>query len=83
VKILDKEDRVNAETLLANAGMVIVSVPIHLTENEISELPPLARDSILVDQSYETRYQKHPNLAATSSPGMGLHQMDGPGLSSR
>lgn len=32
VKVLEQEDWPQAETLLADAGMVIVSVPIHLTE---------------------------------------------------
>ncbi len=49
VKTLDKEDWPQAETLLSDAGMVIISVPIHLTEQVIAQLPPLPEDCILVD----------------------------------
>ncbi|MEN4725378.1 bifunctional chorismate mutase/prephenate dehydrogenase [Erwinia amylovora] len=78
VKILDKEDWVNAESLLANAGMVIVSVPIHLTEKVISELPPLARDCILVDLASVKQKPLQAMLAAHSGPVLGLHPMFGP-----
>ncbi|CCP02194.1 chorismate mutase-T and prephenate dehydrogenase [Erwinia amylovora Ea644] len=78
VKILDKEDWVNAESLLANAGMVIVSVPIHLTEKVISELPPLARDCILVDLASVKHKPLQAMLAAHSGPVLGLHPMFGP-----
>lgn len=36
VKVLDQGDWPQAEQLLTNAGMVIVSVPIHVTAQVIS-----------------------------------------------
>ena len=49
VRTLEKEDWSRAPELVADAGMVIVSVPIHVTEQVIEKLPPLPADSILVD----------------------------------
>ena len=49
VRILDKDDWPRADELLHDAGMVIISVPIHLTEQIIANLPALPDDCILVD----------------------------------
>ena len=49
VRILEKEDWSHAPELMKDAGMVIVSVPIHVTEQIIAKLPPLPEDCILVD----------------------------------
>ncbi|WP_241630808.1 prephenate dehydrogenase/arogenate dehydrogenase family protein, partial [Rosenbergiella nectarea] len=49
VRILDKEEWQDAASLVSDAGMVIISVPIHLTEQVIRQLPPLPEDCILVD----------------------------------
>lgn len=78
VKILDKDDWDNAESLLADAGMVIISVPIHLTEKVIGELPPLAQDCILVDLASVKNKPLQAMLAAHSGPVLGLHPMFGP-----
>ncbi|KMV69143.1 chorismate mutase [bacteria symbiont BFo1 of Frankliniella occidentalis] len=78
VQILDKGDWDNAEAMLANAGMVIISVPIHLTEQVIGELPPLAPDCILVDLASVKNKPLQAMLAAHSGPVLGLHPMFGP-----
>lgn len=49
VRILEKDDWSRAEEIVADAGMVIVSVPIHTTAATIAQLPPLPADCILVD----------------------------------
>ncbi|WLJ46063.1 bifunctional chorismate mutase/prephenate dehydrogenase [Edwardsiella piscicida] len=49
VRILEPQDWPQAETLCADAGMVMISVPIHLTEAAIARLPPLPSDCLLVD----------------------------------
>jgi chorismate mutase/prephenate dehydrogenase len=49
VRILEKDDWSQAQAIVADAGMVIVSVPIHITEKVIAQLPPLPDDCILVD----------------------------------
>ena len=49
VRILEQHDWDRAADIVSDAGMVIVSVPIHVTEQVIGKLPPLPKDCILVD----------------------------------
>ncbi len=42
VRILEQQDWPRAVDIVADAGMVIVSVPIHVTEQVIAQLPPFA-----------------------------------------
>ena len=78
VKVLDKEEWSQAPALLADAGMVIVSVPIHLTEQVIAQLPPLPHDCILVDIASVKNRPLQAMLAAHAGPVLGLHPMFGP-----
>ena len=78
VQILDKGDWDNAEAMLANAGMVIISVPIHLTEQVIGQLPSLPQDCILVDLASVKNKPLQAMLAAHAGPVLGLHPMFGP-----
>lgn len=78
VKILDKEDWEQADSMLSDAGMVIISVPIHLTEQVIAGLPPLPEDCILVDLASVKNSPLQAMLAAHSGPVLGLHPMFGP-----
>ena len=50
VRILEQHDWDRAADIVADAGMVIVSVPIHVTEQVIGKLPPLPKDCIRVVQ---------------------------------
>ncbi|RQM37091.1 bifunctional chorismate mutase/prephenate dehydrogenase [Erwinia psidii] len=78
VKILDKEEWAQRNTLLADAGMVIISVPIHLTEEVIAALPTLPDDCILVDLASVKNSPLQAMLVAHSGPVLGLHPMFGP-----
>lgn len=78
VRILDKGDWVWSKELLSDAGMVIISVPIHLTEQIISELPTLPEDCILVDLASVKNRPLQAMLAAHNGPVLGLHPMFGP-----
>lgn len=78
VRILEQHDWPRAEAILADAGMVIVSVPIHLTEQVIERLPPLAKDCILVDLASIKSKPLQAMLAAHPGPVLGLHPMFGP-----
>ena len=78
VRILDSGDWADAPELLADAGMVIVSVPIHLTEQVIKQLPPLPEDCILVDLASVKNGPLQAMLAAHTGPVLGLHPMFGP-----
>ena len=79
---MDQEDWPQAEQLLADAGMVIVSVPIHVTEQVISRLPTLPDDCILVDLASVKNRPLHAMLAVHSGPVVGLHPMFGPDVGS-
>lgn len=78
VRILDKEDWDRADRLLQDAGMVIISVPIHLTEKIIADLPALPDDCILVDLASVKNRPLQAMLAAHAGPVLGLHPMFGP-----
>ncbi|AIX49076.1 bifunctional chorismate mutase/prephenate dehydrogenase [Pantoea eucrina] len=78
VRILDKEDWDRADRLLQDAGMVIISVPIHLTEKIIASLPALPDDCILVDLASVKNRPLQAMLTAHAGPVLGLHPMFGP-----
>ncbi|MGK3127478.1 bifunctional chorismate mutase/prephenate dehydrogenase [Pantoea rwandensis] len=78
VRILDKGDWDRSDELLKDAGMVIISVPIHLTEQIIAELPKLPEDCILVDLASVKNRPLQAMLAAHTGPVLGLHPMFGP-----
>ncbi|MGM3172958.1 bifunctional chorismate mutase/prephenate dehydrogenase [Dickeya lacustris] len=82
VRILETEDWPQAETLLADAGMVIVSVPIHVTEHVIAKLPRLPDDCILVDLASVKSGPLQAMLSAHHGPVVGLHPMFGPDIGS-
>jgi len=82
VKILEQEDWPQAESLLADAGMVIVSVPIHNTAQVIARLPKLPADCILVDLASVKNAPLQAMLAAHEGPVLGLHPMFGPDVGS-
>ena len=78
VRTLEKEDWANAPEMVADAGMVIVSVPIHVTEQVIAKLPPLPADCILVDLASVKAGPLQAILSVHSGPVVGLHPMFGP-----
>lgn len=78
VRILEHEDWARAETLLADAGMVLISVPIHRTVEVIKRLPRLPEDCILVDLASIKNAPLQAMLAAHTGPVLGLHPMFGP-----
>lgn len=82
VKVLDQDDWPQADELLANAGMVIVSVPIHVTEQVIRQLPTLPEDCLLVDLASVKNPPLQAMLAVHRGPVLGLHPMFGPDVGS-
>ncbi|PSD02359.1 bifunctional chorismate mutase/prephenate dehydrogenase, partial [Klebsiella pneumoniae] len=78
VRILEKNDWARAADIVADAGMVIVSVPIHTTVETIGRLPPLPADCILVDLASVKAEPLQAMLAAHQGPVLGLHPMFGP-----
>lgn len=78
VSILEKEDWSRASEILANAGMVIISVPIDATNQVIAKLPPLPADCILLDLASVKQQPLAAMLAVHNGPVLGLHPMFGP-----
>ena len=78
VRILEKDDWSRAHELLDDAGMVIVSVPIHLTQDTIARLPALPDDCILVDLASVKNAPLQAMMAVHKGPVLGLHPMFGP-----
>ncbi|NAW66333.1 bifunctional chorismate mutase/prephenate dehydrogenase [Photobacterium halotolerans] len=82
VRTLGSQDWDKADELLRDAGMVVVTVPIHLTEQVIRRLPKLPDDCILADLTSIKSGPVQAMLEAHQGPVVGLHPMFGPDISS-
>ena len=78
VDILEQGDWDNADALFANAGRVVVSVPINLTETIIAKLGCLPKDCVLADITSIKSKPLQAMLNAHQGPVVGLHPMFGP-----
>ncbi|KLN64243.1 bifunctional chorismate mutase/prephenate dehydrogenase [Vibrio sp. VPAP30] len=82
VKVLGSKDWHRADELLKNAGMVVVTVPIHLTEGVIEKLDQLPEDCILCDLTSIKSKPLQAMLNVHKGPVVGLHPMFGPDVPS-
>lgn len=82
VKVLGSKDWDRADELLADAGMVVVTVPIHLTEGVIEKLGKLPKDCILCDLTSIKSKPLQAMLNVHQGPVVGLHPMFGPDVPS-
>ncbi|WMC11405.1 bifunctional chorismate mutase/prephenate dehydrogenase [Oceanimonas pelagia] len=82
VEVLEKDDWASAETLLADAGLVMIAVPIDQTVAVIERLPALREDCLLVDLTSVKSEPLAAMLKAHAGPVLGLHPMFGPDVSS-
>lgn len=82
VNVLGSQDWHRADQLLANAGMVVVTVPIHLTEAVIAKLGNLPPDCILCDLTSVKSKPLATMMNIHSGPVVGLHPMFGPDVPS-
>ncbi|MBS9783687.1 MAG: bifunctional chorismate mutase/prephenate dehydrogenase [Pasteurella sp.] len=85
VAIIEKEDWQNptTNTLFARADLVLIAVPIAITEKVIQQLPPLPKHCILADITSVKEKPLQAMLAQHSGPVVGLHPMfggDSPGM---
>ncbi|GIC76015.1 bifunctional chorismate mutase/prephenate dehydrogenase [Moritella sp. F3] len=78
VDILEQGDWDKADALFANAGLVVVSVPINLTETIIAKLSRLPKDCVLADITSIKSKPLQAMLNAHQGPVVGLHPMFGP-----
>ncbi|MEZ9073943.1 bifunctional chorismate mutase/prephenate dehydrogenase [Vibrio splendidus] len=82
VKILGSQDWDRADEILDNAGLVVVTVPIHLTEGVIAKLGNLASDCILCDLTSIKSKPLQAMMNMHQGPVVGLHPMFGPDVPS-
>lgn len=80
VTVIEKQQWLTAESIrcLQQADLVMVAVPIHLTEQLISQLPSLKNDCLLLDITSVKEGPLAAMLAQHSGPVLGLHPMFGP-----
>jgi chorismate mutase/prephenate dehydrogenase len=81
-EILERGDWSNSESILQDAGLVLVAVPIKLTESIIYKLSHLPADCVLVDITSTKQKPLAAMLAAHKGPVLGLHPMFGPDVNS-
>ncbi|WHR50021.1 bifunctional chorismate mutase/prephenate dehydrogenase [Vibrio furnissii] len=82
VKVLGSKDWDRADELLSDAGLVVVTVPIHLTLGVIEKLNNLPKDCILCDLTSIKVKPLQAMLKAHQGPVVGLHPMFGPDVPS-
>ncbi|CAM3810641.1 T-protein [Vibrio aerogenes CECT 7868] len=82
VEVIGRHDWDKADDLLAQAGMVVVTVPIHLTVEVIGKLDQLPEDCILCDLTSVKTKPLQAMLKAHEGPVVGLHPMFGPDIPS-
>lgn len=78
VEILDQHDWPQAQTILKDAKLVLITVPIKLTEQVIAQLPELPNDCVLADLTSLKQSPLKSMLDKHSGPVVGLHPMFGP-----
>lgn len=82
VEVLEKDDWDNAEGIFFGAGLVLVAVPIKLTQSTIARLSTLPKSCILADITSTKQKPLQAMLDAHNGPVVGLHPMFGPDVSS-
>ena len=82
VEVLEKDDWARAPQVFSHAGLVIVAVPIEVTEYVIRQLTSLPKDCVLADITSVKREPLSAMMEVHSGPVVGLHPMFGPDISS-
>ncbi|KXI24188.1 bifunctional chorismate mutase/prephenate dehydrogenase [Photobacterium sanguinicancri] len=82
VRKLGSDEWDQADEILADAGMVVVSVPINVTEQVIAKLGNLPADCILADLTSIKSGPLQAMLEVHKGPVIGLHPMFGPDIPS-
>lgn len=80
VLVLEQSDWPDASTLCADAALVLIAVPITLTEQVISQLPALPDNCVLADITSIKQQPLNAMLAKHPGPVVGLHPMFGPDI---
>ncbi|GAA0853506.1 bifunctional chorismate mutase/prephenate dehydrogenase [Aliiglaciecola litoralis] len=81
VDILEQHDWDNAQNILADSDLVLVAVPIKMTESIIEKLAPmLPKHCVLADVTSTKQKPLDAMLKYHSGPVVGLHPMFGPDI---
>ncbi|MDC0602932.1 bifunctional chorismate mutase/prephenate dehydrogenase, partial [Aliiglaciecola sp.] len=79
VSVFEQEDWPNAQQILHDSDLVLVAVPIKITEQVISQLSPLLpKNCILADVTSTKQKPLDAMMKNHSGPVVGLHPMFGP-----
>ncbi len=82
VRKLGEDDWADAGSMLSDAGLVVVTVPIAVTVEVIRRLPALPGRCVLADFTSIKSAPLEAMMAAHSGPVVGLHPMFGPDVPS-
>lgn len=82
VVVIDRDNTNELSTAVKKAALVLVSVPIAVTEAVIGSLPPLPQDCVLADLTSVKSGPLQAMLEAHAGPVLGLHPMFGPNVAS-
>jgi chorismate mutase/prephenate dehydrogenase len=80
VVVLEQQDWPQAEAICAKAALVLLAVPITLTEQLINKLPALPADCVLADITSIKQQPLNAMLQQHKGPVVGLHPMFGPDI---
>ncbi|WP_240222459.1 bifunctional chorismate mutase/prephenate dehydrogenase [Rheinheimera hassiensis] len=80
VVVLEQQDWPQAEAICAKAALVLLAVPITLTEQLINKLPALPADCVLADITSIKQQPLKAMLQQHKGPVVGLHPMFGPDI---
>ena len=80
VDVIEKSDWPIKASIVRNAGIFIVAVPIRQTNQIIEQLNNLPEDCILADITSVKEYPLETMLQVHNGPVVGLHPMFGPGI---
>jgi len=80
VEVVEKDDWDTSDELLSKAEMVMVAVPIRITNSVIKKLTKLNKDCLLVDITSIKDAPVKSMLNSHCGPVLGLHPMFGPGI---
>ncbi len=81
VTVIETHDWHQAPEIIAGACLVLMAVPINVTEQLVAQLPPLPVDCLLADITSVKQGPMRAMLAHHSGPVLGLHPMFGPDIS--
>lgn len=80
VVVIDQHNTAQLNNAVDNAALVLLSVPIAVTESVIKSLPRLPGDCVLADLTSVKKAPLEAMLAAHAGPVLGLHPMFGPNV---